>query len=43
MRGAGPASVGERDIEKNKGGAPKEQFLVPQEKDKIIDGEITNA
>jgi hypothetical protein len=41
--GAAPASVGERDIEKNKEDVPKEQFLVPQEKDKKVDGEITNA
>jgi hypothetical protein len=43
MRGAGPASVGERDIEKNKGDVPREQFLVPQERDKKADEEITNA
>jgi hypothetical protein len=43
MHGAAPTFVGEKGIEKNKGDVPKEQFLVPLEKDKKADGEITNA
>jgi hypothetical protein len=43
MRGAGPASVDEKGTAKNKGDVPREQFLVPQERDKTADGGITNA
>jgi hypothetical protein len=43
MHDATPTSVDEKGIEKNKGYVPKEQFLVPEEKDKKVDGEISNA
>ncbi len=43
MRDVAPTSVDEKGTAKNKGDVPREQFLVPQEKDKKVDEEISNA